>query len=396
MSTICLSFQAHQPNRLGAYDFFKIGEHAFYEDDELNARILASVAERCYLPANRLMKQLIELSDGRFQFALALSGTLLEQCFKNRPDVIESFKDLLSTGNVELLAMPYYMSLASVYSPDDFATGVKKHRELCKKLFGQAPKVLWNTALAYSDSIARQAASMGMTGIFADGVDYVLNGRSNCELYTAPGVTECATLFRHQSLSTDLETRRTDPSWAAYPLSPATFGSWLSAPQGSLINLCLDYEIIGDLQDESTGVFSFWRELIDNLLSSGNRFVTPSRAVETIAPAGECSCPDVITTGAYHTTHDWLSNVLQNEAITKIYQIEPGVKACGDPDLLDTWRRLQTADHFLYMSPEGSRFSPFSNPYDMYISYMNALADLQIRVTRVCELQNMTRHTGLA
>ena len=48
MSNISLTFVAHQPNRLIHYDFFKIGEHAFYEDDDLNARVLSTVAERCY------------------------------------------------------------------------------------------------------------------------------------------------------------------------------------------------------------------------------------------------------------------------------------------------------------------------------------------------------------
>ena len=79
MSNISLTFVAHQPNRLIHYDFFKIGEHAFYEDDDLNARVLSTVAERCYFPATRLMKQLIELTGGKFRFGLALSGVILEQ-----------------------------------------------------------------------------------------------------------------------------------------------------------------------------------------------------------------------------------------------------------------------------------------------------------------------------
>jgi alpha-amylase len=45
MSNICLAFLAHQPNRLIHYDFFQIGEHAFYEDDDLNARVLSAVAQ---------------------------------------------------------------------------------------------------------------------------------------------------------------------------------------------------------------------------------------------------------------------------------------------------------------------------------------------------------------
>ena len=91
MSNISLTFVAHQPNRLIHYDFFKIGEHAFYEDDDLNARVLSTVAERCYFPATRLMKQLIELTGGKFRFGLALSGVILEQALYHRPDLIAAF-----------------------------------------------------------------------------------------------------------------------------------------------------------------------------------------------------------------------------------------------------------------------------------------------------------------
>lgn len=396
MSVISLSFLAHQPYRLGAYDFFKIGEHAYYEDEELNIRILNSVSERCYLHANRLMKQIIDLSGGKFKFALALSGVFLEQCYKHRPDVIMSFKELVDTGAVELLATPYYRSLASVYSPEDFREEIQKHSGLCRQLFGQKPKVLLNTAMTYSDSIARVAEDLGMTGIFADSVDYVLNGRNCNELYKAPGVADCKTFFRHGGFSNDLAKNRVNPSWEAYPLRSDTFADWVSRPQGSIINICLNYEILGDIQDESTGVLPFWREMILSLLNRGNTFVTPGEAAASIPAAGECPCPDLITSGTYHTTHDWLSNVLQNEAITKIYQVEAAIKNSGDPDLLDTWRKLQTADHFLYMSTENSSFSPCSNPYDMYISYMNALADLQVRVGRLLELSSMENGVGLA
>ena len=88
MSNISLTFVAHQPNRLIHYDFFKIGEHAFYEDDDLNARVLSTVAERCYFPATRLMKQ------------------LMEQALYHRPDLIAAFKDLAETGCVDFLARP--------------------------------------------------------------------------------------------------------------------------------------------------------------------------------------------------------------------------------------------------------------------------------------------------
>ena len=52
----------------------------------------------------------------------------------------------------------------------------------------------------------------------------------------------------------------------------------------------------------------------------------------------------------------------------------------GDPRAIDIWRKLQTSDHFYYMhtnwylEPQG-QISPFANPHDAYIYYMNVLRD---------------------
>ncbi|MFR4416588.1 MAG: hypothetical protein ACLT8E_03915 [Akkermansia sp.] len=79
MSNISLTFVAHQPNRLIHYDFFKIGEHAFYEDDDLNARVLSTWRNIRYFPATRLMKLTHRTHRGQVRFGLALSGVILEQ-----------------------------------------------------------------------------------------------------------------------------------------------------------------------------------------------------------------------------------------------------------------------------------------------------------------------------
>jgi len=59
------------------------------------------------------------------------------------------------------------------------------------------------------------------------------------------------------------------------------------------------------------------------------------------------------------------------------------------PDLIETWRKLQTSDHFYYMCTKWSNdgdvhayFSPYQSPYDAYIAFMNALSDLQLRVSQ--------------
>lgn len=50
----------------------------------------------------------------------------------------------------------------------------------------------------------------------------------------------------------------------------------------------------------------------------------------------------------------WNGNVMQDEAIRKIYRLEKPVKAANDEDLTHVWRKLQSADHFHYMEKENS------------------------------------------
>lgn len=392
---ISLTFHAHQPNRLIAYDFFKIGEHAFYEDDNLNAQVLSQVAERCYLPANRLMKQLIELSDGQFRFALALSGVILEQAHHHRPDLIASFQELADTGCVEFLAMPYYASLASLYSTDEFAQQVQEHIDLIQKLFGQRPTVLWNTGMLYSNAIAAQAFDMRMEGVMADGNRQMMNNLRTNDLMCAPLIAETKTLIRNRHLSNDLAINRVDTSWSEYPLSPYTYADWLHNEQGQVVNLSMDYETLGERQPDSSGVFEFWRTLVQTALDKGERFITPTEAVRSFPSVGTIDCPEPISCSTFGTTSQWNANVMQQEALKKIYDLEPSVKASNDLDMIHVWRKLQSADHFHYME-KSNGFTPYPSPYDAYIYYMNALADLQVRVKQEVDFAKAERLSTLA
>ena len=392
---ISLTFHAHQPNRLTPYDFFKIGEHAFYEDDELNGRVLSQVAERCYLPANRLMKQLIELSDGKFKFALAISGVILEQAKYHRPDLIESFKELADTGCVEFLAMPYYASLSSLYSTGEFAEQVNEHMDLIEELFGQRPTVLWNTGMLYSNAIAAQAYDMGFEGIMADGNSRMMSNRHTNDLQCAPLIAKTKTIIRNRHLSNDLANRRVDPSWSEYPLSPYTFAEWLGQQEGQVVNLSLDYETLGERQPDTTGVFEFWRTMIMATLFNGNSFMTPGEIVKEFPSTGTIDCPNPVSCSTFGTTTHWNGNVMQQEAIKKIYDLETPVKDSEDRDMIHVWRKLQSADHFHYME-KSNGFTPYPSPFDAYIYYMNALADLQVRVKRQAEMLHLARKATIA
>jgi alpha-amylase len=396
MPHACLYFQVHQPNRLIPYDFFRIGQHAFYEDDGLNAEILSKVAERCYLPANALFKKAIRESNGRFRMALSISGTVIEQMQAHRPDVLASFQELVATGSVELLAETYYHSLAILHSKKEFERQVELHLEKLEEVFHVRPRVFRNTELIYNNAIAAQAETMGFDGIMAEGVPWVLNGRSANHLYRAPHVSQLKTFLRNAGLSDDLGFRFSDRSWKEWPLTPEKFAGWLKAAPGDLANLFLDYESLGEHQGKDTGIFDFWEKLPDAVLDAGVKWVTPGEVVDLFRASQEYDCHwPTSWADAERDLSAWTGNVMQQEAIAKIHRLEEEVLAAKDPGLAHVWAKLQTSDHFYWMSTKGGTdggihqyFSPYGSAYDAYIYFMNALGDLQIRLRRIREARD--------
>ena len=393
MPDVCLYFQVHQPNRLLPDDFFKIGENAIHEDDAMNAEILNKVAEKCYLPANRMFKRLVEKNDGRFRMALSISGLVIEQMERYRPDVLASFQELVASGSVELLAETYYHSLAFVHSNKEFDRQVEMHLQKLEAVFHVRPRVFRNTELIYNDAIAAKAETMGFDGIIAEGVEWNLNGHSSNFLYRAPTTARIKTLLRNTPLSDDLGFRFSDPGWTQYPLTSDKFANWLADCEGDVVNLFMDYESIGEHQCEDTGIFKFWEALPDAVSEAGLQWVTPSESVELYRASRE------YTSGAISSWADaerdlsaWMGNVMQQEAIAKVHRLEQEILAVNDPALTDTWAKMQTSDHFYWMSTKGGTdgnihkyFTPYPSPYDAYIYFMNVLADLQIRLHRAQE-----------
>jgi alpha-amylase len=128
MPSVCFYFQVHQPFRLKPYDCFHIGHDHFYEDEVKNREIFDRVSEKCYLPANRTMLDLINKYKGKFRISYSLSGTCIEQMETYRPDVLRSFQELTETGCVELLSETYHHSLSYLYSVEEFERQITKHR----------------------------------------------------------------------------------------------------------------------------------------------------------------------------------------------------------------------------------------------------------------------------
>ena len=67
MKKICLYFEVHQPYRPRTYRFFDIGHNHNYFDDYANKNQMRRLAEKCYLPANQIILDLLNKHKGKFR-----------------------------------------------------------------------------------------------------------------------------------------------------------------------------------------------------------------------------------------------------------------------------------------------------------------------------------------
>jgi alpha-amylase len=384
MPDVCLYFQVHQPDRLLPSESVRRGCVPVFEDEAVNASILSRVAENCYLPANRMFERLIAANGGRFRMALCISGTVIEQMKRHRPDVLESFQDLVAGGGVELLAETYFHSLACLHSNKEFDRQIDLHLEKIEEIFHVRPRVFRNTGLIYNDAIAAKAETLGFDGVIAEGVEANLAGRSPNFLHRAPETARIKTLLRNSRLSDDLGHRFSQSTWPAHPLSPRTFAGWLAESPGDVVNLFMGYETIGEHQRAETGIFGFWEALPAAIEEAGLQWVTPSEAVDLYRPAGEYSCPTLTSwTDAERDLSAWTGNTLQREALDRVHAMEKQILAAKDPALLHAWARLQTSNHFHWMSTKGgldaharSPLIPYRSPQDAFKRFGAALDSL--------------------
>jgi alpha-amylase len=369
-----------------------MGDDHYYYDDYQNRHQIQELAKKCYLPANQLMMDLMKQHGKKFQISFSISGVILDLFERYAPEVIESFQQLVKTGNVEIVAGSYSHSLAGLHNKDEFVRQVTLHAERMKELFNVEPKTLADTELIYSDNLGADAAELGFTAMLTEAAKHVMGWRSPNLLYHNAINKKLNVLIRNTSLSEDLELRFSNPQWENFPLTAEKFTQWLKNIDKNqpVVNLFLPYEVLGEYQRAETGIFDFLRALPEQIFNNTDFvFNTPQQIIKTLQPTSGIDAPYPISWfDEERDTTSWIGNEMQTEALTKLYQASELVEKCTDQSIKDDWMRLQSADHFFYMSTKW--FSGISNvrlqknyypsPYDAFINYMNILSDLLIRL----------------
>lgn len=392
---ISLYLHVHQPYRVRPYSVFQIGQrHGYFDvhDDskQNNEKMFHKVAEKSYRPMTKMLQKLLD-NHPDFRFSLSITGDFIDQAERYAPDVLESFKRLVRSGRVEVVAETYYHSLAFFYDRDEFETQVKMHEQRIFEVFGVRPTAFRNTELAYNDELAQWADKAGYKVILAEGWDRVLAWRSPNYVYRPKETQNIKLLLKNYRLSDDIAFRFGDRAWVEWPLSSNKYINWIKTDMGDapLVNLFMDFETFGEHQWAETGIFTFFEEFVaDWLNETDTNFYTVSDVADTLSSAGELSMPETVTwADSERDLSAWMGNHLQKEALKYLYELQKDVLRSGDDVLIRDWRYLQSSDHFYYMATKWltdgdihTYFSPYDSPYDAFLYYMNVIRDMRWRI----------------
>ena len=193
-------------------------------------------------------------------------------------------------------------------------------------------------------------------------------------------------LLKNDRFSEDLSDRFSNYNWSEYPLTADKYISWIAATPESeqIINLFMNYEVLGSLHPAETGIFEFFKALPRFAAEKGISFSTPSEVFALMKPVDTISVPYPISwVDEERDCSSWLGNVLQQEAFRKLNDICGRVRLSQTRRIRQDWYYLQSSDHFYYMNtkhPGKDNFSPYDNPYEAYNNYMNVLSDFSLRV----------------
>jgi alpha-amylase len=120
------------------------------------------------------------------------------------------------------------------------------------------------------------------------------------------------------------------------------------------------------------------------------RFSTPSEAADYWSISDEIDVPEDQPISWADIERDvgaWLSNEMQRSVFSGLQRLGQLIKATGDRDLVDLWRKLQVSDNFYYMFMGSggpgivhSYFSPMDTPLGGYVALSNVLLDLSTRI----------------
>lgn len=385
MRALHLCFWLHRPYELQEESGWKKGyfggEAGFREADKRDYQPLMALLER---NAQRY---------ANLRVSLVVSGVWLEQAERWDSELIRRLKKMVQNGNVELVATPYYYSMAAFYDVDELTSQVEKCQEKYEQIFGVKSCCLALPELCYNNRIARWAEKNGLQVVLAGVVPKDLEWRSPGRLYDAKGCEKVKIAFDDAKLSeaimkasklatvqveAEVKVEQDDADIAPVKATTAAdfVRSMTQEPQreerpeakvvkktqfsarrfqkqldfalmrGDLVNLCLQPSLFGKWRE--MGVIGFFDEMFKIWLETPGCKMVGVNDIAEMTPTAEFSIKRTVSLHGesrkeYALPGSWTEQQEANEH--KVYDLRKNILASKDQDLYVDFAKLTATEY---------------------------------------------------
>lgn len=389
MKNICLYFQIHHPFHLKTFRFFDVGESKTWYDHVRNEMEIREAITNYYLPTNNYLLKLIRQTEDKLKISFHISGTSLDQFLMYAPKILNSFRQLADTGQVEFTGGTASHSIASLDNKKkEFKRQIVLNREQIEYHFGQKPQVFVNTDLLFTNQIGETVAESGYPTIFTNGAKKILQWRSPNFLYSGKDQKKIKILFRNEGFSNELSLLLNNPGNLEKPDQIEQLFAILNTirPEEPFVNIYLNYIALGGIGLDVKQ--QFFKIFVSKIIKDQTfNFSLPSEIAEQFSPVAEIGSDEPVCWAEHFHSSWYPGNELQKEALEQLLKLEKHVAKTQNPNLKTDWQYLQTSDHFQLMDENHPDYYAFNNNqsinksrYDAFINFMNILEDFRQRL----------------
>ena len=324
-------------------------------DEDMDRRYFNKVAAFAYTPASAMFRN---LASRGWKMSIGFSDSFLVQAERWGPKVLDSFKRLCESPNVEVVCVEPYHSWLFYVDILAFKEAMVHARERLESLFQKPVTVTDTTEMFMSNDVYFALQQCGFTGAFMEGREWQLGWREPTHIYRYPR-QRLALLCRHHDLSDDVGYRFSNSSWAEYPLTPDRYAGWIRDTWGDLVTLGWDFETFGEHHNANTGIFTFVPALAAALKKRGVRMLLPSEAIAELGDAAaEIPLSEYGTTWAGEGGMEFfLGNQAQQGIFRLMHHAYSKARLTGDPRLVEIAKWLLQSDN-LHLIQWFSRWGP--------------------------------------
>ena len=315
----------------------------FVFDEPMNRRYFEKVATFSYLPASKMFRNLTKRG---WKMSIGFSNSFLIQAEAWAPKVLDSFKQLCASPNVEVVCVEPYHSWLFYVDVLAFKEAMVEARERLEALFQKPVTVTDTTEMFMSNDVYFALQQGGFAGAFMEGRPWQMGWREPTHVYRYP-LQRLALLCRHRDLSDDVGYRFSNRGWSEFPLTAARYAGWIRETWGDVVTLGWDFETFGEHHHANTGIFTFVPSLAAELKSRKVRMMLPSEAIAELGDRGfEVPINEYGTTWAGEGGMEFfLGNHAQQGIFRLMHHAYSKARLTGDPRLVEMAKWLLQSDN---------------------------------------------------